>query len=272
MSRLQEQISGVDKLAESKHKYIESIEEEIAELVVLYEEKLVDKVKLRETKRMALSLESEIAQYKTDKASLNVQISEAEEENLLIIKEFMNSVLDELQEVSASLYDLNEKIIPIKDMIQRTVVKAPISGIVDNLQVFNNEGVIKPGSVIMNIVPKNIKLIVQSQLTINDIDQVHVGQLSDIRFSAFDTQTTFVVEGIVRYISADRKVDEADGAPYYQVDIDFTDNGKKQIIENQFILKAGMPAEVMIKTGSRTMLSYVIQPFIDMKTRAFNED
>ena len=124
----------------------------------------------------------------------------------------------------------------------------------------------------MSIVPNNSNLIIDANLKVTDIDCVQVGQDTNIIFNAFDTKMTFSIDGVVSYVSADRQINENTNEPFYQVQIKVSLAGYKQIKQNNFILKAGMPADVMIHTGSRSMLSYLIKPFVDMKLRAFNEE
>jgi epimerase transport system membrane fusion protein len=270
--RLKEQIVGVRWSIKNKNLYLDSLNEEIDELERLYKEKYTDKLKLRDIRRKKLLIQNEISDLISKKASTEISILENNEEILRTQKEFINSVLENLKESSSKLKNLSEQVFALKDKINKTSIKAPIDGVIDNLQVFNNNSVLTSGQTIMNIVPLENKLIIQAMLNIRDIDTVKVGQEANITFSAFDTKMTFSIDGYVKYISADRKIDKNTNEPYYQVDIEVTKNGQKQILKNNFDLKVGMGTDVMIKTGSRTMLSYIIKPILDMKIRAFNEE
>ena len=269
---LKDQIKGINEAIKNKLSYIASVDEEIKELQSLYDDKLIDKTKLRELKRKKILLDSDLSDLKIQKASLKVNITQNEEEIIKIKKEFISKVLDELKDTLTKIDNLQEQLIAIKDRLDHTIVRSPLDGVVDNLQIFNIGAVLTSGQIIMYIVPKSTELIVEANLDITDIDSVMVGQKADITFSAFNTRMTFAIEGEVSYISADRKVDKNSNKPYYKVDIAITKKGKEDIKKNNFILKVGMPATVMIKTGSRTMLSYLLKPILDMKVRAFNEE
>ncbi len=124
----------------------------------------------------------------------------------------------------------------------------------------------------MSIVPNDASLIIEGKLNTTDIDQLTTQMKCDIMLVAFDTQNTFLVDGIVDYISPDSTLDQATNTSFYSILISFTPQGHKQILENNFNIQSGMPAEAMIQTKSRTMLSYIVQPFKDIARRAFNED
>jgi epimerase transport system membrane fusion protein len=168
--------------------------------------------------------------------------------------------------------DLKSKIDSLEDVITKSDITAPTSGFIVGLKVNTLGAVIRPGDDILEIVPENSDLIVIAKVQINDIDKVKIGLFADIRFSAFDLKNAHVIEGEVIYVSADRFTDEANGEPYYEAKIKVTPEGKKQLKAFDFKLLPGMPAEVMIKIGERTPLSYFVKPFTDMVSRGFNEE
>jgi epimerase transport system membrane fusion protein len=266
------EIEGIKESLKTKNEYMNSLDEEINEWSELYKEKLVSKVNLRDIQRKKMSLQTDITQYKANISKLNIQILELEEQILLQNREFLNDSVSKLNDLRTKLSEINEKIIASKDIVDKSIIKAPSNGIIQDSTVFTKGGVIQPATAIMNIVPKSKSLIIEAKLNITDIDQVHKGMKCDVMFLAFDTQNTFVVEGIVDYVSADSTLDRALNQEFYTVNISFTQKGKKQIKDNKFILQTGMPTDVMIQTGSRTLLSYIIQPFKDISRRAFNED
>ena len=155
--------------------------------------------------------------------------------------------------------------------VQINETQGPVEGSVVELAFHTIGGVIRPGERIMSIVPDDTDYVVEAKLNVVDIDTVHVGQLADIRFSAFQHKPSFVMEGKVTYVSADSVQDNA-GHSYYDIKAELTPEGMKAFDRNEFFIVPGMPVEVMIKTGDRTMLEYILKPFIDMFKRAFNED
>jgi len=266
------QIEGLESVITAKKSKLDSIVEEIAEWQKLYEQRLVDKIKIRELTRERDQIEGDLAQTKSEIAKLHEQISELKTQLLLSEKEHNKEVLKELVNTKSVLADAKSKIIAIKDTLRRTAIVAPSDGVVVGLSLHTVGGVVTPSTEILQILPMDAKLIVVAKVQTSDIDKVKVGLYSDIRFSAFNIQKAHVVEGIVTHVSADSFVDEVTGEPYYEAKIALSARGEEQLEEYGFELVAGMPAEVMILIEDRTLLSYLIKPFIDMVGRGFNEE
>lgn len=266
------EIKGAKESLLSKKEYMNSIDEEIGEWRELFKQKLVGKVNLRDLKRKKITLKADITQYYTSISKLQIQILELQEQSQLQKSQFLNGIISESSTIEAKLGEIEQNIISSKDILYRSVLRSSIDGTVQNMTAFTKDGVIQAGTPIMSIVPSLQELVIEAKMAITDIDQVHKGMSSNVMFSAFDTQSTFLVEGVIEYVSADSSFDQKNNSDYYLIKISFTDNGKRQIEENNFTLQSGMPAEAMIQTSSRTMLSYLIQPFKDMTRRAFNED
>ncbi len=270
--QLGNQIDGNTSLLSSKEQRLTSINEEIREWDELFKLKLVDKIKLRELQREANMLKGDVANTKAEIARLNEQIIETKGQLLLRNEEFRKETLNKLVEAKTMLNDLKSKILAAKDTLDRTQILSPSDGIVVGLSMHTVGGVIPSGQVILDIVPQNNVLLVEAQVPTTDIDRVSAGLECDIRFSAFNLQKTHVIHGKVVHVSADSFIDEATGNPYYKARIEVTPEGEKQLKDYGFNLVAGMPAEVMINTGTRTTLSYFVKPFSDMLSRGFNEE
>jgi HlyD family secretion protein len=129
--------------------------------------------------------------------------------------------------------------------------------------------VIRPGDTIMEIVPDTEDLQIEARLQPQDIDQVHPGQPAFVRFSAFNQRTTPQLTGSVFYVSADTSHDQQTNAPYFTVRVVLPDEERRRLAGQQLV--PGMPAEVFMQTGSRTMMSYLFKPIADQMRRAFVE-
>lgn len=270
--QLKNQIDGLGSLILSKENRKASISEEILEWESLYKQRLVDKQRIRDLQRENNMIEGDLASTKSEIAKINEQISELQNQQLLREKEFQKETLERYVEAKSMISDLKAKIVATQDTLDRTSITAPIDGVVVGLNMNTEGGVITPGKPILEIVPQDSKLIVVAQVQTTDIDKVHVGLIADIRFSAFDLRQAHVVEGKVIHVSADSFIDEVSGAPYYKAKIEVTEDGVKSLKQNNFVLVSGMPAEVMIRIGERTALSYLVKPFTDMLSRSFNEE
>jgi len=271
IKQLENQIQGAKAIMSAKKDRIASLNEEIREWERLFKEQLADKVRLRDLNREKTAVEGELAAGTAEIARLGVQINETQGQIALRDRSFKEDILKKLEDAKIRLVDLEQRYNALKDQSERTIVKSPVEGSVVELAFHTIGGVIRPGERIMSIVPDDTDYVVEAKLNVVDIDTVHVGQLADIRFSAFQHKPSFVMEGKVTYVSADSVQDNA-GHSYYDIKAELTPEGMKEFDRNEFFIVPGMPVEVMIKTGDRTMLEYILKPFIDMFKRAFNED
>ena len=271
IKQLENQIQGAKAIMSAKKDRIASLNEEIREWERLFKEQLADKVRLRDLNREKTAVEGELAAGTAEIARLGVQINETQGQIAQRDRSFKEDILKKLEDAKIRLVDLEQRYNALKDQSERTIVKSPVEGSVVELAFHTIGGVIRPGERIMSIVPDDTDYVVEAKLNVVDIDTVHVGQLADIRFSAFQHKPSFVMEGKITYVSADSVQDNA-GHSYYDIKAELTPEGMKEFDRNEFFIVPGMPVEVMIKTGDRTMLEYILKPFIDMFKRAFNED
>jgi HlyD family secretion protein len=142
--------------------------------------------------------------------------------------------------------------------------------VVHQLAVHTVGGVINPGEPIMLVVPRADTLVIEAKVTPRDIDQVQRGQAAMLRLTAFNQRTTPEVEGTVSLVAADQITDEKSGTSYFKVHV--TPRPEALARLQGVRLVPGMPAEVFIRTGERTMLSYLTKPLNDQIRRAFKED
>jgi epimerase transport system membrane fusion protein len=189
---------------------------------------------------------------------------------LQLNKRFITEVVDQLAESQARVYDLRERISAIEDRLRRTVITAPVAGIVLGLSTHTIGGVVRPGESLLDIVPELAELVVDARVSPMDIDRVSIGMEATIRFSAFKNATTPTIFGVVTKISADRLVDEQTGIPYYLARVEVSEEGREKL--GSLLLVPGMPAEVLIKTGERTLFEYLVQPARNAFARSLIED
>lgn len=269
--QLQEQIKGIETVSRIKQARISLFEEEIKEWKSLFDRQLADKLQLRQIQHQKLALEGEVAGHVTEINRLKLESNEIQSQILLQRQNFMSDVLQQWRDSSTALADQRARMMSLNDRLARTAITAPAAGVVVGLDVHTIGAVISPGKPIMHIVPQSKEFIIKSQIATTDIDRVFVGQPVEIRFSAFDSRVTPVIDGQVKIFSADSFVDEKTGSQYYQVDIKVSEEGLETMRDKNMTLVSGMPAEVMINTGGRTLLEYIVQPFTDMLARGFKE-
>lgn len=270
IGQIDQQVRGFKAVVATKQALSRSYEEEIVDLKVLLAEGFVDKVRLREQERSLGRLQAEVAEHLADSARATAQIGEAKLKILQLKKAFAGEVATQLGEVRTSIYDLRERLSALQDRDQRTEVLAPESGMVMGMTIHTLGGVINSGTPLMDIVPANEELIIEAQVSPMDIDRVAVGRPVDIRFSAFKSSTTPVIAGELVQVSADRLTNKDNGTSYYLARVAVTDVGRKRL--GNLALVPGMPAEVLINTGARTMLQYLMQPASNAIARSLIED
>lgn len=270
ISQISSKLVGLKGQVENKTKLVASYAEEIRDLNDLLSEGFVDKQRLRDIERNQALQNGEIAQLKAEIATNQMLIGETKLQILQIKQKFLEDVAAKLSEAEALLSDANERVKANQDKLDRIVIKAPASGMVLGLAVHTESGVISPGNPILEIVPQDAELVVEAQVSPIDIDRVSVGLEAEVRFSAFKQSSTPKMDGKVVQLSADRLVDEKTGQPYYLARIELTPESREKL--GNLILLPGMPAEVLIKTGERTLLQYLVRPATDAFARAFIED
>jgi membrane fusion protein, protease secretion system len=156
--------------------------------------------------------------------------------------------------------------------LENVEVKAPVDGIVMDVEVFTRGGVVSPGFRMMDVVPVADALVVEGQLPINLVDKVHPGLPVDLIFSAFNQSSTPHIPGEVATVSADRLTDPHSGAPYYKVSVRVTPQGLKKLADLKLQVRPGMPVDLFVKTGERTMMNYLLKPLFDRANVSLTEE
>ena len=199
----------------------------------------------------------ERARARTEEANLRSEALRTERRNL---------AAGELRPVDDQIAHIRERLIAAGQELARKVVTSPVDGAVVNLRLSTVGGVIKPGEPLMDIVPRDEHLLVEAKVRPSDIDIVRAGQTARIRMTVFDDRTTPVQFGKVLSISTDRLQDEVSGGSFYLARIALSGEA-----ETTGKLTAGMPVEVLINSGSQTLLDYLLRPLISSFDRSMRE-
>lgn len=270
ISQLNSRIQGLQGQRTSKQELKTSYTDEVKDLRELVADGFADKQRLRDIERNLAAVTGEIASLTSEIASSEMQIGETRLQIMQVEKQFQEEVADKLSEVQAQLYDVNQRVAATNDKVNRIQIKAPSAGRVMGMSVHNIGSVLTPGRPILDIVPQGEELIVEARVSPMDIDRVHVGLLAEVRFSAFKQAITPKTEGKLIGLSADRITDERTGQPYYSAKIELTPESYTKL--GNLELLPGMPADVLINTGERTLFEYLMQPITNAFARAFIED
>ena len=273
IAQLRAKAAGLVSQKKSREELMKSFESERVDFEALVQQGYAERQKVREMERNVSQTDGQRAALISDLAATELQISETQVKILQLGKELQREVAKELAEAQAELSALREKLRSVQDTVERTVVRAPGAGMVLGMEVHTLGAVVRPGARLLDIVPQNEKLLIEAQLSPQDIDQVRIGQLAEVRFPSFRQRDLPRIDGRLISVSADRLVDEADGrkVPYYLARVDISPDGVQALTNAKLVLLPGMPAEVLVNTGERTMLQYLIAPVTNIAARSFKQ-
>ena len=269
VAQLGEEIAGLDSQVASKGKQLELIAGELTGVQDLYDKRLVPLTRLTTLQRETARIEGERGQLISAIAETKAKVGEAQLQIVKLDQDFRTDVVKELGETQGKAAELEQRGVAARDIIDRIELRAPTSGIIHQLSAHTIGGVIRAGDAIMEVVPDSDDLQIEARLQPNDIDQVQAGQKALIRFSAFNQRVTPQIVGLVSYVSADVSHDQQTNAAYFTVRMTLPDDERRRLAGLQLV--SGMPAEVFMQTGSRTMMSYLLKPITDQFNRAFVE-
>ncbi|HXW27749.1 MAG TPA: HlyD family type I secretion periplasmic adaptor subunit [Xanthobacteraceae bacterium] len=269
IDQLKQEIEGFTAQIKSKAAQRDLISGELQGVQSLFDKRLVPLARLTSLQRDAANLDGEQGQLQSSIAETQGKISEAELQIVQVDQQFRSDVVKDLREAEDKAAELTQKHVAAQDVLNRIDIRSPTSGIVHDLVEHTIGGVIAPGEVLMQIVPDSDDLQIEAKLHINDIDQVHMGQKTNVRFATFNQRTTPSLNGFVSYVSADSTVDKQTNVAFYTVRVTLPEQEVKRLGGLQLV--SGMPAQVFLETGSRTMFSYLTKPIAEQMHRAFSE-
>jgi HlyD family secretion protein len=270
ISQFRQQVVGLEAQRDAKAQEISFIREELRGVESLYKKNLLPLNRVTAMRREATRLEGEKGQIISSIAQTRGKIAETRLKIIQVTQDMHSDVLRQLREIEGRIGELMERQISARDQFRRTEIRAPQSGIVHQLAVHTLGGVIGPGETLMMIVPQAEGLSVEARVPPQHIDQIRLGQDVQVRFTAFDHNTTPQLTGLVSLVAADVTHDQRTGQAYYAVRIAVADEQIARLDALQLV--PGMPAEVYLQTHMRTALSYLAKPLTDQFSRAFRDD
>jgi len=263
-----EVIGLMDEIA-AQNEQIALINREISGLEKLYQKRLTPLERLLNLKRQRAETRGFRAKNQAAVARSKSSVLEIEQRIIELRTRMLNEAVGELSEVEAELYDLKQQKQAAGDVLRRTELTAPVAGVVVGLRFHTSGGVIKPGEAVLDLVPIGTRLVIEARVRPDDIDLVKTGQGAHVRVTAFNQRDMPAMQGIVLTVSADSLVDERSGEPHYVALIKIEDHELVKLGSAKLL--PGMPAEVMINTGTRSMLDYLLEPLLRTLRRAMRE-
>ncbi len=270
IEQIKQQIIGLQEQTKSEDNIIDALKEELQAKQELLDERYLEKPPV-------LALKRELAGHEGRRSGLQGSIAQNQERiteihvrlNDLDTK-YIQRATAQLSQVQAHLFDLEDKLLPLIDTKHRLDVLSPASGVVVDMQVFSEGEVIRPGEVLMQIVPEEEPLIIECNAQTRDIAKVYLDQPARIELNAYNVREVLPVKGRVVYVSADSVMIRTPYGehPVYKVHVEI-DRGE---VEAQGLsLTPGMPVTVFLSRGERTFLDYIMEPIIENFRRALRE-
>ncbi|MCV3269927.1 HlyD family type I secretion periplasmic adaptor subunit [Roseobacter sinensis] len=268
--QIRSQIVGIEAQEVSLSEQLALIEEELANQTSLLERQLTQAGTVLSLQREAARLNGQLGELAASKAQAEGRITEIDIEQLRLSTGTREEAITQLRDLRARELELMEQRNALREEIDRLNIRAPVSGIVYDMQVRTPRSVIRAAEPVLFLVPQDRPLVIAARVDLIHIDQLVAGQDVTLRLSALDQRTTPELYGSVVQISADAFEDEATGQSYYRAEIVLNEGEMEKLAEGT-ILIPGMPVEAYIKTGDRTPIAYLVKPMADYFARAFRE-
>jgi len=269
VAQFREEIIGLQAQIRSANQQLELIEDELKDLKFLFDKRLTPKSRLLALQRRRTEIQGERGQNLAAIARAKQNIAEVEISIFQLRTEQVSEVVSEYREVETELLGLQERLEAAEDVQRRTYVNSPTDGVVVDMQIHSTGTVIQPGERLLDVVPGNEKLVIKARVKPTDIDIVHAGLPAQVRLVVLNQRVTLTVEGTVSWVSADRLMDERSGEYFFTARIDLDDSNDPHL--KGLTLLPGMPVEVLIRTGERTLLQYLVSPIRESLMRSLRE-
>lgn len=254
----------------NKQNQINSLQNQIKDLHTLATEGYIPRHRYQEVERELAENNNQLNDTFGQISTLEKQKLEYEQKILQRNANFYQSARTELNQIQLQISETEKQLIIEMDKLAKMQITSPITGTVMDLSVFTQGGVVRTGQTLMEVVPNDHQLIIEARLAPHLVDKVIPGLPVDLMFSAFNQNTTPKIPGEVTLISADRLIDDRTTEPYYQVFINVKDD--TLLADNKHTLKAGMPVDVFINTGDRSLLNYLFKPVLDRIHTSLTEE
>lgn len=274
---IDENIAGLQAMAQalqqsrdSKREQQALLKEQLDNLRELAAEGFVPRHRVLEMERAHVQLASAIADDSGNLARGQRQVAELKLRQVQRQQDFQREVRTSLADVQRDIQALRNRLEALDHELANVQVKAPVDGVVAEVNVSTEGGVVGPGFRMMDILPLSEPLIVEGQVPVDMVDQVRAQMPVELILAAYNQNTTPRVPGVVTQVSPDRMTDEKTGQPYYRIRV--TVNPEGIPLMQRLNVQAGMPVEVFVKTGERTLANYLIRPLRDNLRLSLTEE
>ncbi|TVR98122.1 MAG: HlyD family type I secretion periplasmic adaptor subunit [Rhodospirillales bacterium] len=268
--QLEQQIGGFDKQLESVRRQNALIREELADVEALYRQGYERKARVLSLQRAEAELLGAEGEAMAAIARAREAIGETELQIVNLGVEHAERVEEQLVETRIQRVEVEERLREIRDRLHRTTITAPVAGTVMNLRFKTSGGVVRPGEPVLDIVPAEDALVIEAKVAPQDIDDVYAGLDAHVIFPSIPQRSLLRIPATVTRVSADAVEDERTGLMYFAARVQVTPEALAEA-GAEITLTPGMLAEVYIATRERTLLAYLVQPFMQSLERTFRE-
>lgn len=269
LAQFESQKMGILAQINAKELQLGLLTEELSSLEQLAVSGLARTPQLLSVQRLRADLLGQIAAHRSDLAQVQNAGPAAELELLQAERQQDAATAVELHSLQQTLFELEEQLSATQTQLDHATIRAPSAGYVHELQVTTVGAVIAPGAVALEIIPQDQGHTFRLSVPPNSIDQIFMGQNVTLRLPVLNADTTPELRGLVTHISATSVQDVATGQAFFRVSVDLAEG--PQSPSPDLALLPGMPVEAFLKTGDRSVLSYLTKPVQDQFSHAFRE-
>ena len=266
---LEFQAQGHEAARLAKETQSRMLREELRNQRTLADEGFFPRNRVSEQERVFAGIQGGVAEDTSSVGRTRQAIAEVRARIATRQQEFRKDIESQLSDIQRETSGLESRMRGLEFDLANTDVRAPVTGTVMGASVHTVGGVVSAGAPVMELVPKDDPLRVEAQLPVHMVDKVRPGLPVHVLFSALNQASTPHIEGRVVQVSADALADSRQNTNYFKVVVEVTPQGMTQLQHQE--IRAGMPAEVFIKTGERTFMSYLLKPLLDRMNRALIE-
>ena len=269
MRGLELQMLGTEASRTAKEDQLGVLREQLKGMRDLADVGFMPRIRVQDQERALSAMSGTIAEDTGSIGRSRQSIAEIKIRMVSREQEVRKEVESQLSDIQRDASSLSSRLEGLKFDVLNTEVKSPATGLVVGLAVHTIGGVVAAGLPMMEIVPGDEVLKIEAQIPPHLIDKIRPGLPVDILFTAFDQVTTPKIAGNLTQVSADVLVDPKTNLPFFKASVAVTPEGMAKLKKNE--IRAGMPAEIFVRSGERTAMNYLLKPLLDRVRRAMTE-
>lgn len=266
----QSEIEGIERQTQGLKDQLGFIEDELNDLRKIYDKGLVPRPRLLAMEREQASLSGSIGRLTADRSKAIQGRAETQLKIRQIKQQFFEEVSKSIAETRVKLAEVTEREVVASDTQRRINVTSPVNGVAQNLRFFTEGAVVRPAEPMVDIAPDDEAFVIQAHFAPTDVDNVHPGMVTEVRLPAFHSRKIPILSGKIVSLSRDR-LSDVEGKTVYFLGIVSVDP-KQLPKEFRAKISAGMPAQVIVPTGERTVLQYLFSPLKDTLRTTMREE